>query len=86
MSRTPEQQKKAREYQAEYQKRPEEVKKRMARNQARYQMEKKGLVEKGDGKDVDHKTPLRKGGSNEPSNLRVVSASTNRGWRDDKKK
>jgi hypothetical protein len=40
-------------------------------------MEKKGLVHKGDGKDVDHKKPLSKGGSNDSSNLRVVKRSEN---------
>lgn len=40
----------------------------------------KGLVRKGDGKDVDHKTPLSKGGSNSGSNLRVVPASRNRSF------
>ncbi|HET8689498.1 MAG TPA: HNH endonuclease signature motif containing protein [Methanosarcina sp.] len=39
-----------------------------------------GLVHKGDGKDVDHKKPLNKGGSNTRSNMRVVSASTNRSF------
>ena len=32
----------------------------------------------GDGKEVDHKKPLSKGGSNKPKNLRVVSRKTNR--------
>ena len=51
-------------------------KKRAARNKARRYMEKKGRVRKGDGKDVDHKdfNPH----NNSPSNLRVVSAKTNR--------
>jgi hypothetical protein len=40
-------------------------------------MEKAGKVHKGDGKDVDHKTPLSKGGTNAKSNLRVVDRSTN---------
>jgi len=43
-------------------------------------MIKKGLAHKGDGKDVDHKTPLSKGGTNNPSNLRVVPASSNRSF------
>jgi hypothetical protein len=41
---------------------------------------KAGLVKKGDGKDVDHKTPLSKGGGNNKGNLRVVSASENRSF------
>jgi len=64
-----------------YNARPEMVKKRTMNNAARAHMEKKGLVHKGDGKDVDHKKPLRSGGSNHPSNLRVISASKNRAWR-----
>lgn len=41
---------------------------------------KDGLVKKGDGKDVDHKTPLSKGGGNNKSNLRVVDAGSNRSF------
>jgi len=40
-------------------------------------MMKAGKVHKGDGKQVDHKTELVKGGSNDKSNLRVVTARTN---------
>jgi len=43
-------------------------------------MEQAGKVHKGDGKDVDHKTPLSKGGTTTKSNLRVVPASTNRSF------
>jgi hypothetical protein len=43
-------------------------------------MEKEGLVHKGDGKDVDHKKPVSKGGSTVRSNLRVKSASANRSF------
>jgi hypothetical protein len=57
------------------------VKKRRAeRNKARYIMEKEGLVHKGDGKDVDHKQALTKGGKTVRSNLRVKSASDNRSY------
>ena len=41
-------------------------------------LEREGVVHKGDGKDVDHKTPLSKGGTTVRSNLRAVKASTNR--------
>lgn len=41
---------------------------------------KDGLAHKGDGKDVDHKTPISKGGTNSKSNLRVVPASENRSF------
>lgn len=59
---------------------PEMRKRRSMNNQARALMEKKGKVSKGDGKDVDHKTPLRNGGGNSESNLRVMSQKKNRGW------
>ena len=62
-----------------YQARPEQVKNRTKRNAARATMEKAGKVRKGDGKDVDHKRPLMKGGSNARSNLRVTSRAKNRG-------
>ncbi len=65
---------------AEYTSRPEVVKKRTQQNAARREAEKAGLVRKGDGKDVDHKNPLSKGGGNEKSNLRVVPASENRSF------
>lgn len=47
-------------------------------------MEKAGKVHKGDGKDVDHKTPLSKGGKTTRSNLRVTSRSENRSFRRNK--
>lgn len=61
-----------------YNSRPENVKARVERNAARREMEKAGKVSKGDGKDVDHKVPLSKGGApRDKSNLRVVSRSSN---------
>jgi hypothetical protein len=63
-----------------YTSKPEVIKKRTEQNAARREMEKKGLVHKGDGKDVDHKTPLSKGGTNNPKNLRAVPASENRSF------
>ena len=56
-------------------------KKRAERNKARRMMEAAGLVHKGDGKDVDHKRPLSKGGSTGRSNLRVVSVNANRAYK-----
>ena len=50
---------------------------RVKRNSARSMMEQEGRVKKGDGKQVDHKKTLKNGGSNDRSNLRVVSAKTN---------
>lgn len=55
-------------------------KKRAQRNKARRLMEDKGLVHKGDNKDVDHAKPLSKGGTTVISNLRVKSASANRSY------
>lgn len=46
---------------------------------ARRELEKEGLVSPGDGRDVAHKRPLSKGGSNSRSNLTVSSRSKNRG-------
>jgi hypothetical protein len=66
---------------AKYTSRPDVVKKRVEQNKARRMMEKAGKVRKGDGKDVDHKTPLSKGGTTTKSNLRVVSRSNNRSFR-----
>lgn len=68
-------------YDKAYNAKPEQVKNRVARNTARRELMAEGKVSKGDGKDVDHKKPLIKGGSNGRSNLEVKSATTNRGWR-----
>lgn len=68
-----------REYQ-EYHSRPEQIKNRTARTTARRQANAAGVTHKGDGKDLDHKVPLSKGGSTAKSNLRVTSASTNRSF------
>ena len=70
-----------RNYKSEYDNfhgKPEEIKKRAERVKARRMMEKTGAVTKGDGKDVDHKKPLRSGGTTTKSNLRVRSKSANR--------
>lgn len=60
----------------DYHARPEQIKRRAARNKARRYLEKEGKVSKGDGKDVDHKdhNPL----NNSPANIRVRSRSANR--------
>ena len=63
-----------------YQGSEEQKKKRAKRNAARRVMEKEGKVSKGDGKDVDHKTPMAKGGGNSKSNLRVTSKAKNRSF------
>ena len=63
-----------------YQGTPEQIHNRALRIKAHRQMEKKVGKAALAGKDVDHKTPLRKGGSNSPKNWRVVSVKKNRGW------
>ncbi len=72
-----------RDYKKEYQNyqgKPEQIANRTKRNAARSEMEKKGVVSKGDGKDVDHKTPMAKGGGNGKGNLRAVPKSANRSF------
>ena len=59
---------------AEYHSKPEQIRNRAARNLARKIM---GLSV-GDPREVDHKIPLSKSGSNSEKNLRVVSRATNR--------
>lgn len=75
-NRTPAQLKK---HYAEYQGTPEQIKKRSERNKARRIMEKKLGAKAIAGKDVDHKKPLRDGGSNKTANLRVRTVHANRG-------
>lgn len=64
----------------EYQGKPEQIKRRAARNAARAELEKQGKVQKGDGKDVDHIKPLSKGGTSAKGNLRVKPAGKNRSF------
>lgn len=66
------------EYEA-YDGKPEVKKKRAERNRARREMEAKGVVKKGDGKDVHHVTPLAKGGM-AGSKLAAIPASKNRSF------
>jgi hypothetical protein len=70
-----------RDYKKEYKNyhgKPKQRKERAARTAARELMIKKGRVKKGDGKDIDHKNPLRRGGSKGINNLRVRDKSDNR--------
>lgn len=68
-------------YQKAYNARPAETAKRVMNNAARAAAMKKGLVKKGDGKDVAHVKALSNGGSNAPGNLKVQNRAKNRGWR-----
>lgn len=52
---------------------------RMERQKARRSMDSKGVDRTG--KDIDHKKPLSKGGTNSPSNLRLVKPRTNRSFK-----
>lgn len=62
-----------------YENTPEQVKRRMARNRARYKMLKEGKVTKGDGMDVAHVKALDKGGKNSDG-LKVQPRSANRSF------
>ena len=70
----------ARDYKAEYKRyhaKPEQKKRRAARNKARALMIKKHGKKKLKGKDVDHKDRNPK--NNSASNLRIQSKKKNRG-------
>jgi|TARA_B100000073_G_C23393960_1_gene436314 5-methylcytosine-specific restriction endonuclease McrA len=58
----------------EYHKQPEQKKNRAARNKAR----RDAGLKKGDSREVDHKKPLSKGGTNSLDNVRIVARATNR--------
>lgn len=66
---------------ANYDGTPAVKKKRAQRNKARRMLEREGVVHKGDGKDVDHITPLGKGGTTTRSNLRAKPAAANRSFK-----
>lgn len=69
--------KKKRNYRKEYDtyhSTAEQRKNRSTRNKARRKMK----LRVGDPREVDHKKPLSKGGTNGKKNLRVVSRKTNR--------
>jgi hypothetical protein len=73
-----------RDYAAEYRNydgTPAVKKKRAQRNKARRMLEREGIVHKGDGKDVDHKKPLSKGGTTTRSNLVARPSSSNRSFK-----
>lgn len=74
--RTPSQ---IREHTRTYQATEEQKKNRAQRNAARREAIRAGIAKKGDGKDINHKTPISKGGTNAKSNLEVSSRSKNRG-------
>ena len=61
-----------------YQGTAEQKKKRASRNAARMAMARKGVVKKGDGKDVAHKNGNAK--DNRPNNLAVKTKTQNRSY------
>jgi hypothetical protein len=70
-----------RDYKMEYRNyhgKAKQRKERAKRTSARERLMKKGVVKKGDGKDIDHRKPLRNGGSNGINNLRIRKKSENR--------
>lgn len=71
-----------RDYKQEYKNygsKPEQKRNRAARNRAHRLLEK--ALGREIKRDVDHKRPLAKGGSNSRSNLRVQSPSKNRSFK-----
>ena len=63
-----------RDYKKEYaNERPERRKERAKRNKARRELMREGKVRVGDGKVVNHKKPLSKGGGTSRKNLEVQS-------------
>jgi len=68
-------------YQKRYNARPENIRKREMNNAARQKAIREGRASVGDGTEVDHKRPLRKGGTNRGGNTRVISGSRNAAWR-----
>ena len=71
-------------YDKAYNARPEQVNAREKRNAARRAVEKR-IGDLSSTTDVDHKVPLRKGGTNDADNLRPVPEKKNVGWRKGKK-
>lgn len=73
---------KPRPYKKEYQQQLErgkaEAEARSMRGKARYAMDKAGVDRAG--KDIDHKRPLSKGGTNADGNLRLRTPSENRSF------
>jgi 5-methylcytosine-specific restriction endonuclease McrA len=66
-----------RDYRAEYDNyhgKPAQIKARATRNAAR----RKAGLKPGDPREVDHRRPLSRGGSNSQGNLRVTSQAINR--------
>jgi len=63
-----------------YNSRPEQIKARTERTMLRREADAKGITHKGDGKDLDHKKPLSKGGANTLANARATTKTANRSF------
>lgn len=61
---------------ADYHASTEQKQRRAMRNQIRRKLTREGKVEKGDGKDIDHKDQNPR--NNSPSNVRIVPRKVNR--------
>ena len=73
-----------RDYKREYEKyqgRPEQIKNRSTRNKARALLAKAKGEAAVEGRDVDHKKPISKGGGNSLSNLFAKDKSKNRSFK-----
>lgn len=69
--------KKPRDYQKEYARdhsSPSDIANRAARNKAR----KESILKPGDPREIDHKKPLMKGGSNSKTNTQILTRKDNR--------
>ena len=64
-----------------YNSKPEQIKNRSQRNQARALVAKAKGAAAIKGKDIDHKKPIRKGGGNSLANLYATSPSKNRSFK-----
>jgi hypothetical protein len=57
---------------------PRKIDQRTTNNRNRREFERDGRVRKGDGKDIDHRTPSRVAVPMREANLHVMSSSANR--------
>lgn len=64
----------------EYNSKPEQRARRSQRTILRNKANRLGITSKGDGKDLDHKQPLSKGGANTLANARATSPGENRSF------
>ena len=72
-----------RDYKREYELyhgKPEQIENRVRRNKLRRAAIAEGKAQVGDGMSIDHKTPISKGGSDAPSNLRTVPLNKNKSF------